>query len=206
MAAVDEPVSDDELDALSERGLDLDFVLGILHAVLIAPGMIPPSHWLPLAFAEVPPEPTSIERLLRLYNQVADLLRDGRVFVAEEDDAAGCAAFAAGYAAGAALDPRWLADADRWSFAVPLAYLGERRDLVPPALLADYDAHPERRQVILKDLGRLVITAYRSFAKDRMATAQASQPRAIAPRIGRTELCRCGSGKKYKRCCIDRPV
>lgn len=65
---MDVPLSDDELDELSERGLDLDFVLGVLHAVLIAPGMIAPSRWLPLAFAEVPPEPTSIERLLRLYN------------------------------------------------------------------------------------------------------------------------------------------
>ncbi len=115
-------------------------------------------------------------------------------------------AFAAGYAAGAALDPLWLADPDRWTFAARLAYLGERRDLVPPALLADCDAHLERRQVILKDLDRLVMAAYRSFAKDRVATAHASQPRVVASRIGRNELYPCGSGKKYKRCCIDRPA
>ncbi len=203
--AVDVPLSDDELDVLDERGLDLDRVLGVLHAVLIAPGMIPPSRWIPLVFAEVPPDPKSIELVLRLYNQVGNLLRDGRVFVAEDDDEAGCVAFAGGYAAGAALDSTWLADTDRWTFAAPLAYLGERRDLVPPAVLADFDAHPERRQVILRDLDRLVITTYSSFAKDRVATAHASHARARATSIGRNEPCPCGSGKKYKRCCIAGP-
>ncbi|MBC7976822.1 MAG: SEC-C domain-containing protein [Myxococcales bacterium] len=203
---MDVPLSDDELDVLAERGLDLDHVLGVLHAVLIAPGMISLSRWLPLAFAAVPPDPKSIDLALRLYNQVGNLLRDGRVFVPAQDDDEGCVAFAAGYAAGAALDSMWIADTDRWTFAAPLAYLGERRDLVPPAVLADFDAHPEKRQVILRDLDRLVITTYSSFTKERVATARGSQARARATSVGRNEPCPCGSGQKYKRCCIDRPT
>jgi uncharacterized protein len=203
---VDEPLSDDEFEELSDRGLDAERVLGLLHAVQVAPGMIPPSQWIPLAFGEVPAEPRAIELLLRLYNQVGDLLRKGKVLVAEEEREAACVAFAAGYAAGAALDPAWIDDATRWTFAAPLAYLGERRDLVPPALLAVYDADPEPRQVILRDLDRLVITTYTTFAEHRLATARSAQVRPAASRIGRNEPCPCGSGKKYKRCCIDDPT
>jgi uncharacterized protein YecA (UPF0149 family) len=154
---LDVALSDDELDLLDDRGIDLDRVLGVLHAVLVAPGMIPPSQWIPLAFADVSPDPESIQLLLRLYNQVGDLLRGGRVFVAEEDDEVACAAFAEG------------------------------------------------RQVILRDLGRIVITTYSSFAKYRVPTASPpSQARPGAVRVGRNEPCPCGSGKKYKRCCLDQ--
>lgn len=202
---VDVPLSDEEFDALAERGLDLDRVFGVLHAVLIAPGIIAPSQWLPLAFAEVPPDPTSIERVLRLYNEVANALQNGEGFLPTPDDELACVAFADGYAAAAALDRQWTGNADRWTFATPLAFLGGRRDLVPPSQLAELDANPERRPVILRDLGGLVMAAYKSFAKDRVATAQAvSQPRTASPRVGRNDLCPCGSGKKYKRCCIDR--
>jgi hypothetical protein len=27
-----------------------------------------------------------------------------------------------------------------------------------------------------------------------------------SPKVGRNELCPCGSGKKYKRCCLDNPA
>lgn len=202
---VDEPLSDEEFDALAERGLDLDRVFGVVHAVLIAPGMIAPSQWLPLAFGEVPPDPTSIERVLRLYNQAANALQDGEGFLPTPDDESACVAFADGYASAAALDRQWTGNADRWTFASPFAYLAGRRELVPAPLLAELDAHPERRPVILRQLGGLVVAAYKSFAKDRVATAQAaSQPRTASPRVGRNDLCPCGSGKKYKRCCIDR--
>jgi hypothetical protein len=34
----------------------------------------------------------------------------------------------------------------------------------------------------------------------------AQSPRSVPPKIGRNELCPCGSDKKYKRCCLDNPV
>lgn len=106
-------------------------MFGVVHAVLIAPGMIAPSQWLPLAFDEVPPEPTSIERVLRLYNEVANALQDGEGFLPTLDDEPACVAFADGYASAAALDRQWTGNADRWTFASPFAYLAGRRELVP---------------------------------------------------------------------------
>lgn len=127
-----------------------------------------------------------------------------RGFLPTPDDEPACVAFADGYAAAAALDRQWTGNADRWTFAVPIAFLGGRRELVPPSQLAELDA---RRQVILRDLGGLVMAAHKSFAKERVATAQAaSQPHTASPRVGRNDLCPCGSGKKYKRCCIDGPA
>jgi len=34
----------------------------------------------------------------------------------------------------------------------------------------------------------------------------AGQPPRPTPKIGRNELCPCGSGKKFKRCCLDKPA
>jgi uncharacterized protein YchJ len=34
----------------------------------------------------------------------------------------------------------------------------------------------------------------------------AQSPRTVPPKIGRNEPCPCGSGKKYKRCCLDNPA
>jgi SWIM/SEC-C metal-binding protein len=33
----------------------------------------------------------------------------------------------------------------------------------------------------------------------------AGQPARAAPKIGRNEPCPCGSGKKFKKCCVDHP-
>jgi preprotein translocase subunit SecA len=37
--------------------------------------------------------------------------------------------------------------------------------------------------------------------------AQKQEPyRRPAPKIGRNQACPCGSGKKYKRCCLGKPL
>lgn len=202
---VDMPLSDDELDLLEERGLDVQHALGVIHAVGVAPGMIPTPQWLPLAFGNVPPDQTTIGLVLRLYNEVLGMLSKGReVMIPEAADEDACIAFASGYVAAAALDPAWVGHTARWTFAAPLAFLAERHDLVPAGFLAEVPNHQEAREVVLRDLGKLVYSAYQSFAKDRLAIAHAAHARATAARVGRNEPCPCGSGKKYKRCCLER--
>ena len=34
----------------------------------------------------------------------------------------------------------------------------------------------------------------------------AREPARAAPKIGRNDPCPCGSGKKFKRCCVDQPA
>jgi SWIM/SEC-C metal-binding protein len=33
----------------------------------------------------------------------------------------------------------------------------------------------------------------------------AREPARAAPKIGRNDPCHCGSGKKFKKCCVDQP-
>ena len=148
-----------------------------------------------------------IELILRLYNQVLDAVDQGEGYVPPEEDVEACASFAAGYVAAAALDAAWIGDAERWTFASGIAYLGGRRDLVPPETLAELDALPDGGDTVRRSLGAIVAATYESFAEVRRATMGGQAPAAPrrVRRVGRNEPCPCGSGKKYKRCCIDRP-
>ena len=62
----------------------------------------------------------------------------------------------------------------------------------------------------LEDVGRL--SGGRALAAQVRATAPAYRERAArgvrverraAPKVGRNDPCPCGSGKKYKKCCMD---
>jgi uncharacterized protein YecA (UPF0149 family) len=59
-----------------------------------------------------------------------------------------------------------------------------------------------------RDLGGIVIAANESFKKvrQRALSEHATAPKAHAtvPRAGRNDPCPCGSGNKYKRCCLRR--
>jgi len=37
----------------------------------------------------------------------------------------------------------------------------------------------------------------------KMPASKPQQARRMLPKIGRNELCPCGSGKKYKKCCME---
>ncbi len=81
---------------------------------------------------------------------------------------------------------------------------------LPPA---SRDAVPDLVAAFLADLeevGRL--SGGRALAAQVRATAPAYRERAsgrthvekrVAPKVGRNDPCPCGSGKKYKRCCMN---
>jgi hypothetical protein len=71
--------------------------------------------------------------VMRQYNDVIDALEHGQLICPDQEDAASCESFAAGFVAGAELVPEWIGDADRWTFATGFAYLAGRLDLVPKA-------------------------------------------------------------------------
>ncbi len=141
-AAHAQPLSDDEFDALADflddhSPFDSDALFGVLHAVAVAPSIIAPSTWLPLVLPNglAKDDLFAVHLLLRLHNEVIDTLERGEVIVPTEDALEACVSFASGYAAAAALDPQWIADDDRWTFASAVAYFADRRDLVPPHTL-----------------------------------------------------------------------
>ena len=145
--------------------------------------------------------------LLRLYNEVLDALNGGEAIIPDEDDVAACESFAAGYAAAAARDPEWIGDDDRWTFAAPFAHLAGRLELVPAPMLAKLEAMPDSKLLTRQNLAAIVKSTHDSFRKLRQAALpKAPTARVSAARVGRNEPCPCGSGTKYKRCCINRSI
>jgi uncharacterized protein len=214
-SSFNKPFSDDDYDALGDRleahsPFDIYGVLGLVHAVALAPSLMPPSAWLPEVLPNGPGEDAQalVSLLLRLYNEVLDALNDGHAILPEEDDVTACEAFAAGYAVGAARDPAWIGDDDRWTFAAPFAHLAGRLDLVPAPMLAKLEAMDDPKLLTRQNLGAIVKSTHESFRKLRQAALPKAPPpaRVSAARVGRNEPCPCGSGKKYKKCCIDRSI
>lgn len=212
-----EPLSEGEYLELAvwlqdSSPFDMEGVLGLLHAVAVAPTLIPPSSWLSVLVPNgvVTLERADIERvlgmLLRLFAEVQDSVGRRQAMIPEAESVTECESFAAGYVAGAALDPEWIGDSGRWSFAAPVAYLAGRLDLVPGETITKIEREfaPDPNVFLCRDLGVLVRAAAESFQKLRKAAVRSMSrtPPPGAARTGRNDPCPCGSGKKYKRCCL----
>jgi hypothetical protein len=187
---------------------DLDGVLGVCHAVGVAPTVLPPSAWVRLIFPEGLEEleqeevDACIGLLMRQHHEVLHALGRGFTLTPEPGDVDGCESFARGYVAAARLDPAWRDVHSRWALVRPFAHLAGLRDLVSPGELeeASSDIQPEADASIRRQMGALIVGARDSFDGDRRGTA-AQPPHAPGIRAGHGDTCRCGSGKKRKRCC-----
>lgn len=210
-------LSDDEFETLCDlldaySPFDFDGLLGLLHAVVIAPSLLQPSVWLPVilpdGFGDLDSDSAKsfIGLVMRQYNDVVDGLAHSSATMPMADDAEGCQSFAEGYVAGAELDPEWIGNDDRWTFAAPLAYLADRLDLIPAKVRADIERHlaPDPKKVLREQMGATIATMSDSFEKYRRTSIAHSHSRPTSSRAGRNDPCPCGSGKKYKRCCAGR--
>jgi uncharacterized protein len=208
------PLSDAEFASLAaalpgSSPFDADGLLGVLHAVAIAPAMVLPSAWLPVILPRGLVGATKVEGqrvlglVLRLFNEVLGDLNRHESMLPPPDEAAACESFAAGYVAGAELDRTWRDDPERWATALGMAYLGGRLDVVPNEKLAALEA--KGKDALREEMGAIVAKTHELFTALRRAVARKAAP-AKSTRVGRNGLCPCGSGKKYKRCCIDGPA
>lgn len=218
MEAASGPFREEELVELEKvlegrSPLGVDGVIGLLHAVAVSPATIEPSRWLPFIVpAGAGADPAAMQQdlatVFRLRDEIVRCLEERELdWLPEEDDIDGCKAFAAGYAEGATLDPDWVADEERWSYATWAAYLGDRQDLVPAPLLEKLDKNEKKATAMLReDMGDAILEAYNAFLPLRGAPPGTKLPRkepVRSTRVGRNDLCPCGSGKKFKKCCID---
>lgn len=222
----DQPLSAaefDELDAfLMAEGrpraiMDIAMLDGFVTALLIGPNAIPPERWLPVVWGETRDEPMAFESeaqmqrivglIMRLHNDRAQGLQEGVdlydpiVYTREEDGkpVSVIDEWCTGFMRGVQMDP------EGWD---PLFQSDEDAALLMPMILYGTESGLEqlrqnetlrnRHQSLADALGICVISIRDYWLPRRKAIATF---RRDAPKVGRNDLCPCGSGKKFKKCC-----
>jgi uncharacterized protein len=85
---------------------------------------------------------------------------------------------------------------------IPVMMLNHEHDEDPE--LRPGEITPEKREKIIVHMAAGLVRAYRYFRQRQEVhdgTTFNVEPRRTATKVGRNELCPCGSGTKYKKCC-----
>ena len=205
-----EPLPGDE-GILEVSGLD-----GLLTAVVSAPVMIMPSHWIPAVWGDYPPvfeTDAEVQRIfslmLRHLNGIAATLMtdpeefepmfeyrkvDDREFTIVDE-------WCEGYMRGVelALERGATLDAAAEDLLVPIRAFTEA---------AGWPGHdlpePAEREKLLQSIapGVRALHAYWLERRGDPVPAKDEPYRRSMPRVGRNDPCPCGSGKKFKKCCL----
>ena len=201
------------LDSEAFRGEAMlpDELQGLFFAVASGPDPVPPSVWMPEALGESPDydddaqAETVATLLIRFYNQcVAEARSEELDLILYETDTGELdyAAWCSGYLTGVDL-----AETD-WYEAGDPDEVGEL--LFPLLVLADALPEEEKRGMKPAEWRKLVRSCEDALP-DTLGQIHtywvtlASPPvtvRRDAPKTGRNDPCPCGSGKKFKQCCL----
>ena len=216
-----------ELSRLSEflqkcrggKAMNIEEVDGFFAALIAGPEVVPPSEYLPEVFGGEMSETCEfgsldeaneiLGLLMRHWNVIAGTLHQGDVYLPMllEDDKGVCQGndWARGFMRGVDMRKEgWaelITDEERGGCMVPVMMLYHEHDEDPelrPGLIS-----PEQRDEVFVQMAAGIVHAYRYFrAHPQPATRAGSVETYVrSAKIGRNDLCPCGSGKKYKRCC-----
>jgi len=99
-------------------------------------------------------------------------------------------------------------DEDHGGWLVPIFALAHENNPNPETRPYDKLISPEAREKLIVAAAAGVMGIYRHFEAQRMIQSQlfenATTFRRSMPKVGRNDLCPCGSGKKFKHCCGGR--
>jgi uncharacterized protein len=199
------------------KALSLDRLQGFLCAVASSPDAILPSQWLPDVIGGKP-DFESMEQaqeimglLMRFYNDVTNTLFDGQPLKlilkprSASDPQADYQSWCEGYILGWALSTQeWLRPGNEAlkKLTFPILFLsGAFRDDAQSkgkTYIADED-DVKVQQECAGALPGAVAAIYNFFLSRRKAGP--APIKRETPKVGRNELCPCGSGKKFKQCC-----
>ena len=219
-----------KLDQLldTHNGLELTQLHGFLCAMNSGPNSFEPEEWLPVVFAEAEELDLSIEEeLVRLILELDLMVQNELTSDIEElhpiIDSSGSryeinssaeiiSPWANGYLLGVAFDEEsWITDdaEDIEDLLIPIvmvasvlddsiedinsAQLLELASTVPATVIAIYDYWSAESEWIGEDAHENGHTA---------EYVEAQEPYVSEIKIGRNDDCPCGSGKKYKKCCL----
>ena len=204
------------------KALSLDRLQGFLCAVASSPDNIPPGKWLPDAIG-AKPEYASAEQaqelmglLMRFYNDVENALFAGAPLKlilkprSTDDLQPDYQAWCEGYILGWALSTQeWLRPGNEAlkKLTFPILFLSGafREDAQSKGKTYIADEEDLKMQQECADTLPGAVAAIYNFFLSRRNSAPAPMKR-DTPKVGRNELCPCGSGKKFKQCCGGQKV
>lgn len=218
-------LSDDEFDALEEiltsdvvpdDCMNLEMLDGYLAAIIASPAVLPPSDWMPsvwsahddASFGSGGGMQRAIRLVLRYYNELVTTVGAPEGWEpfcyagSGIDDLAVGDEWIEGFMQGLELWPTdW---ADRVPHHDAEAVTETLQAVIKPWETADAEVEDSVRLQWLADARDAV-----AEIRERWIDLELPQPEpvavdaTVAPResAGRNELCPCGSGKKYKKCC-----
>lgn len=209
-----------------EGAMNLEEVDGFFAALVCAPALVPPSGYLPEIMGDEQSEPilksfeeaqSFFDLLMRYWNRVVTRLSSGQIFVPlvlKHSDGLVCGNdWARGFMRGIALgEDDWreiFHDDDRFGMMIPILALYHEHDSDPEMRSYAEPVSAELREKLLAGLSTCVMEIYRYLEPARQMNANARTARASSmPHSGTSgnELCPCGTGKKYKRCCGNAAI
>jgi len=216
------PLTDEELeeldeflmsDATHEESMDISMLDGFLTALAIGPNTLPPSQWMPVIWGGAMTWETQ-EQAERIMSYVFRHANDILFYLRDEQDSFEPLLFerehegktipiidewCTGFVKGMALDE------ESWR---PLLETEEGDDMLYLIMLYGTESGWEelKNNPMLEDrhdefaasLGDCVMAILNWWLPVRRAKATI---RREEPKVGRNDLCPCGSGKKFKKCC-----
>jgi len=225
------PLTEQELDRLENllyadlfegETMPLDTLQGFLCAVISGPETVPASVWLPLVFGEIEYDTLAQGQelaalLLKFHESIASALANGEDFdlilygLEDDPDELDFASWSDGYVYGSQIgEVDWFETAGE--FAHDLSEKMEVFFLLNGMLKEDaikskepWLSAKEEKKLLAQaqeDMPDTIGAIYRFWRNlDTPATV-----RRESPKVGRNDPCPCGSGKKFKQCCEEKPT
>jgi uncharacterized protein len=207
---------DEEAETLDtdEGVLDISELDGLFTAVVSSPVSIVPSQWLPLVWGEYEPVWESEKEfqeifslMIRHMNSIAHMLMeapehfepaflerevDGRTYTIVDE-------WCEGYSRGVALSQeQW----DQGGLEMTIL-LTPIRAFTSMTDFSGHDLEGNEKENVRRAIVSNVREIYAFWLARRADYMPGNQPvRRDKPRVGRNDPCPCGSGKKYKKCCL----
>ena len=222
------PLTDAEFDRLGEflksckggRAMNIEELDGFFGALIAGPETVMPSEYYPEVFGGEMSEACEFNSLdeaneilglmMRHWNTIVAILVKGGVYVPllleDENGVAHSNDWAHAFMRGMGMrHDGWaelVNDEENGGCLIPMMMLCHEHD-EDPELRTEPISRKKREEIIVHMTAGL-LGAYGYFREHRevyAGTTFTPGPRRTAPKVGRNELCPCGSGKKYKKCC-----
>ena len=210
-------IPEDEIQEGDDEGIiNISELDGYLTAVVCAPDAIAPSQWMPSIWGKFEPDWESIEgfqavmsQFLRHMNTIsASLNGSGELFepllqelTIGEQSGIVVDEWCVGFVKGMLLSPSpWLTEDEEISQAIQRIRMFGDEDA--PDYQVQYTA--EEAEEMAEFLHDAVVSIYHYYYNIRLSSAPSTPDTYTreTPKVGRNDPCPCGSGKKFKKCCL----